>query len=72
MDLDHEGVLATNNRAVTHGEVWKVGLDFEANGAAVAGANVSLESTGGHVVGALRANAGAHPRPSARRGGAAG
>ena len=56
MDLDHKRVLASTNRAVTHGEFRKIRLDYKPHGTAVAGAKVLLESAGGHAGRSLRAN----------------
>ena len=51
MDLDHQGVLAAADRAVTRRELGETGVDLEANGAAMTAACVSLARWTGHFFG---------------------
>ena len=49
MHLDHECILPAADRAVTHRKFGKVGLDLEADGAAVATSKVFLHWTTTHT-----------------------
>jgi hypothetical protein len=53
VDLDHESILATADRAVAHGELRKVGFDLESDRSAMATADMRLQWTATHSL-ALR------------------
>lgn len=48
VNFNHEGVLPATDRTIAHGEFWKVRLDLEPNGTAVAAALVFLKRTTCH------------------------